>query len=81
MACSRVSARCMGPTRRHLPRSTVVPNSAARSSITSQWAPRTSNPPAEVAPIDSRLHPNRPAALGPAGETWAATATSGNGRW
>jgi hypothetical protein len=41
-----------------------------------------SNPPAaEVAPIESRLQPNLPAARGPAGETWAATATSGYGRW
>ena len=31
--------------------------------------------------MDSRLHPKRPAARGPAGDTWAATATSGEGRW
>ena len=57
-------------------RSTVVPNSAARSSMTSQWSPSTSKPPSLVAPIDSSEQPNRPAARGPAGETWAATATS-----
>ena len=44
MACSLVSAMCIGPTRRHLLRSTAVENSAARSSITSQWMPRTSKP-------------------------------------
>ena len=81
MACSLVSAMCIGPTRRHLLRSTMVENSAARSSMTSQWTPSTSKPPAEVAPMDSRLVPKRPAARGPAGETWAATATSGKGRW
>ena len=31
--------------------------------------------------MESRLQPKRPAARGPAGDTWAATATSGKGRW
>ncbi len=44
MACSLVSAMCMGPTRRHFVRSTVVPNSAARSSMTSQWLPEDVEP-------------------------------------
>ena len=70
----------MGPTRRHLLRSTVVANSAARSSMTSQWAPSMSKPAAVVAPMESRLQPKRPAARGPAGEICAATATSGKGR-
>ena len=38
-------------------------------------------PEVAVAPMESRLHPKRPAARGPAGETCAATATSGKGRW
>ena len=41
--------------------------------------PSTSNPPADVAPIDSSESPKRPAARGPAGEICAATATSKRG--
>ena len=59
----------------------MVENSSARSSMTTQCEPSTSKPPAEVAPMESRLQPKRPAARGPAGDTWAATATSGKGRW
>ena len=48
---------------------------------TSQWAPSTSKPPADVAPMDRRPQPQRPAVRGPDGDTEAATATSGKGRW
>ena len=81
MACSLVSAMCIGPTRRQLLRSTVVENSSARSAMTCQCEPSTSKPPSVVAPSESRLRPKRPARRGPAGEIWAATATSGMGRW
>jgi hypothetical protein len=67
---------CIGPTNRQRRRSTLVPKSAARSSMVSQWAPSTSKPPALVAPSESSPAPKRPASRGPAGETWAATAIS-----
>src|SRR5438445_217727 len=67
-ACSSVSAMCIGPTRRHLRRSTVVSNSRARSSMTPQWWARMSKPCCIVAPIESRPRPKRPAARGPDGD-------------
>ena len=70
---------CIGPTSRHLRRSTVVPNSSARSSMTCQCEPRTSKPPVFVAPSDSSEAPNRPARRGPDGDTCAATAISKHG--
>ena len=78
-ACSRVSAMCIGPTRRQPARSTRVPNSAARSSATSQCMASRSTSPVMVAPIDSRLRPCWPATRGPDGEAMAAIPISKHG--
>ena len=78
-ACSLVSAMCISPTRRHCDRSATVPNVAARSSITSQCRPSTSNPTAWVAPIDSSPIPYLPARRGPDGDATAGTATGNSG--
>ena len=70
---------CIGPTRRQPSRDTVVPNSAARSSATSQCMASRSRSPTSVAPIDSSDTPCWPATRGPDGEAMAATPISKHG--
>src|SRR5918996_1304829 len=54
IACSLVSAQCIGPTRRQFERSTVLPYARASSLSTSQCSARASKPAAVVAPTESR---------------------------
>ena len=75
-ACSRLSARCMGATRRQFRRSTLWSCCAAIDSQTSQWAGSMSKPSPLVAAMESIPIPLMPAARGPEGETAAATAIS-----
>ena len=75
-ACSFVSARCIGPTRRHFDRSAVWPCCAATSFHVCQCEPIASKPCLVVAAIESSPVPYLPAAFAPVGEIDAATATS-----
>ena len=58
----------------------VLPLSLASSSAIAQLEASALKPPSEVAPIESRPTPWRPAARAPVGETWLATAISTLGR-
>src|SRR5690606_39434645 len=58
----------------------VLPFSFAVSSQIAQLEESALKPPAEVAPMERRPRPWRPAAVAPVGETWLATAISTEGR-
>ena len=59
IACSLVSAQCIGPTRRQFERSTVLPCTRASSPSTSQCSARASKPAAVVAPTERSPMPCR----------------------